>query len=155
MDIVGKESLENLLKAYTGTLIVVSHDRYFINKIADSLLVFEEDRVRYFDGNYKEYLESRKDSIEKVKEEKIKEKSNNSSYLENKEKNRVQGKIKRLENEISKLEEKVEELHKEMSEDDVCTSYVRLAELQSQVDDIEKQIEDKMNLWEELNSSLE
>ena len=42
-----------------------------------------------------------------------------------------------------------------MSEDDVCTSYVRLAELQSQVDDIEKQIEDKMNLWEELNSSLE
>lgn len=155
MDIVGKESLENLLKAYTGTLIVVSHDRYFINKIADSLLVFEEDRVRYFDGNYKEYLESRKDSIEKVKEEKIKEKSNNSNYLENKEKNRVQGKIKRLENEISKLEEKVEELHKEMSEDDVCTSYVRLAELQSQVDDIEKQIEDKMNLWEELNSSLE
>ena len=68
---------------------------------------------------------------------------------------KIPTKIKRLENEISKLEEKVEELHKEMSEDDVCTSYVRLAELQSQVDDIEKQIEDKMNLWEELNSSLE
>ena len=155
MDIVGKESLENLLKAYSGTLIVVSHDRYFINKVADSLLIFENDKVRYFDGNYTEYLENRKNNIEEKKVENIKEKSTNNDYLENKERNRIQGKIKRLENEISKLEDKVEELHKEMSEDDVCTSYVRLAELQSQVDEIEKEIEDKMNLWEELNSSLE
>ncbi len=56
MDIIGKESLEEMLKEYTGTLIFVSHDRYFVNKIADSLLIFEKDKVIYFDGNYEEYM---------------------------------------------------------------------------------------------------
>ena len=56
MDIIGKESLEEMLKEYTGTLIFVSHDRYFVNKIADSLLIFEKDKVTYFDGNYEEYM---------------------------------------------------------------------------------------------------
>ena len=52
LDIIGKESLENILKEYEGTLIFVSHDRYFVNKIADSLLIFENGNVTYFDGNY-------------------------------------------------------------------------------------------------------
>ena len=56
MDIVGKESLENILKEYKGTLIFVSHDRYFVNKIADSILEFEKDKVTYFNGSYEEYI---------------------------------------------------------------------------------------------------
>ena len=59
MDIVGKESLENILKEYEGTLIFVSHDRYFVNKIADSLLVFDKDGATFFDGNYEEYMEKK------------------------------------------------------------------------------------------------
>ena len=58
MDIIGKESLENLLKEYSGTLILVSHDRYFVNKIADSLLIFEKGNVKYFNGTYEEYMQS-------------------------------------------------------------------------------------------------
>ena len=156
MDIVGKETLENLLKAYTGTLIVVSHDRYFINKIADSLLIFENDEVKFFDGTYQEYMQIRKDN-EKDDEKNvtIKEKKTNNQYLENKERNRVQGKIKRLEKEIEEREVKVERLHEEMSSEEICTSYVKLAELQSQVDELEKEIEEKMDLWQELSSSLE
>lgn len=156
MDIVGKETLENLLKAYTGTLIVVSHDRYFINKIADSLLIFENDEVKFFDGTYQEYMQIRKDN-EKDDEKNvtIKEKKTNNQYLENKERNRVQGKIKRLEKEIEEREAKVERLHEEMSSEEICTSYVKLAELQSQVDELEKEIEEKMDLWQELSSSLE
>ena len=156
MDIVGKETLENLLRAYTGTLIVVSHDRYFINKIADSLLIFENDEVKFFDGTYQEYMQIRKDN-EKDDEKNvtIKEKKTNNQYLENKERNRVQGKIKRLEKEIEEREAKVERLHEEMSSEEICTSYVKLAELQSQVDELEKEIEEKMDLWQELSSSLE
>ena len=156
MDIVGKETLENLLKAYTGTLIVVSHDRYFINKIADSLLIFENDEVKFFDGTYQEYMQIRKDN-EKDDEKNvtIKEKKTNNQYLENKERNRVQGKIKRLEKEIEEREAKVERLHEEMSSEEICTSYVKLAELQSQVDELEKEIEEKMDLWQELSYSLE
>ena len=156
MDIVGKETLENLLKAYTGTLIVVSHDRYFINKIADSLLIFENDEVKFFDGTYQEYMQIRKDNEkEDEKNVTIKEKKTNNQYLENKERNRVQGKIKRLEKEIEEREVKVERLHEEMSSEEICTSYVKLAELQSQVDELEKEIEEKMDLWQELSSSLE
>ena len=156
MDIVGKETLENLLKAYTGTLIVVSHDRYFINKIADSLLIFENDEVKFFDGTYQEYMQIRKDNEkDDEKNVNIKEKKTKNQYLENKERNRVQGKIKRLEKEIEEREVKVERLHEEMSSEEICTSYVKLAELQSQVDELEKEIEEKMDLWQELSSSLE
>ena len=67
MDIIGKESLENLLKAYEGTVIVVSHDRYFINKIADCLLIFKENGVEYFDGTYAEYIEKNESEEEKYR----------------------------------------------------------------------------------------
>ena len=67
MDIIGKESLENLLKAYEGTVIVVSHDRYFINKIADRLLIFKENGVEYFDGTYAEYIEKNESEEEKYR----------------------------------------------------------------------------------------
>ena len=56
MDIVGKESLENILQGYKGSLIFVSHDRYFVNKVADSILAFEPEGVVYFNGNYEEYM---------------------------------------------------------------------------------------------------
>ena len=75
MDIVGKESLEEMLKEYTGTLIFVSHDRYFVNKIADSLLIFEKNKVTYFDGNYEEYM--------RAKEENSEEKYANGNFKEN------------------------------------------------------------------------
>ena len=72
MDIIGKESLENILKEYKGTLIFVSHDRYFVNKIADSLLVFKPNNVTFFDGTYEEYEE-------KYKNEEYNDKSNNDN----------------------------------------------------------------------------
>ena len=79
LDIVGKESLENLLQAYTGTVIVVSHDRYFINKIADALLVFEENKVTFFDGTYSEYMEKKSDEdMTKTYTKQEKEKSSNN-----------------------------------------------------------------------------
>lgn len=157
MDIIGKESLENLLKAYTGTLIVVSHDRYFINKIADSLLIFEEDKVTYFSGTYSEYMESKEnnEALDKVEKEVKEKKSSNIEYLESKEKNRARTKIKRLENEIEIRENKIKLIQDEMLKEDVCTDYVKLNELQSQVQGLEKEIEEKMTEWERLNLILE
>ena len=99
MDIIGKETLERLLQAYEGTTIVVSHDRYFINKIANCLLIFEEDKVRFFRGTYSEYLEEREKQEEQVtiknNENKNKAKTetitdNKAEYLENKERNKIQ-----------------------------------------------------------------
>lgn len=155
LDIVGKESLENLLKAYTGTVIVVSHDRYFINKIADALLVFEEDKVTFFDGTYSEYME-KKNNEEVItncnKQEK--QKSVNNLYLENKEKSRIKNKIKRIENEIDIKEAKIKEIQEDMVKEENCTSYIKLNELQNEVQMLEEEIEHKMQEWEELNNSI-
>ena len=99
MDIVGKESLEEMLKEYTGTLIFVSHDRYFVNKIADSLLIFEKNKVTYFDGNYEEYM--------RAKEEKSREEYANEFPTESK-KSRKQDEKNGLESTKSVINKKIE-----------------------------------------------
>ena len=72
MDILGKVSLENILKEYKGSLIFVSHDRCFVNKIADSILAFEPEGIVYFEGNYEEYRRKREEQNEEnVLEEKM------------------------------------------------------------------------------------
>ncbi len=162
LDIVGKESLERLLSAYTGTVIVVSHDRYFINKIADSLLIFNENNVSYFDGTYSEYLEKVQENDEyNVKANSINKKymqqnkTSNNSYFENKEKNRIKSKIKRIETEIDEREKNIASIQEEMAKDENCSSYVKLSELQDKIQVLEQEIESFMLEWEELNSSLE
>lgn len=70
MDIIGKETLEKLLMDFSGTVIVVSHDRYLINRVAKSLIVFENGGVRYFDGTFDEYEEREKETAEEVAKEK-------------------------------------------------------------------------------------
>ena len=156
LDIVGKESLENLLQAYTGTVIVVSHDRYFINKIADALLVFEENKVTFFDGTYSEYMEKKNDEdMTKTYNKQEKEKSSNNSYLENKEKNRIKNKIKRIENEIENKEAKIRQIQEEMAKEENCTSYIKLNEFQNEIQNLEEEIEQKMQEWEELSSNIE
>ena len=155
MDIIGKESLENLLKAYEGTVIVVSHDRYFINKIADSLLIFKENGVEYFNGTYAEYIEKNESEEEKVVSKEPKEKKKNTDYLENKERNRAKNKIKRIENDIENKEKQIKEIQEKMASDEICTNYVKLNELQQQINLIEQEIEQKMQEWEELSQFIE
>ena len=159
MDILGKESLEEILKAYKGTLIFVSHDRYFVNKIADSLLIFEKGKVTYFDGNYEEYLRKKEenedeDAIQDKKvDNTVKEKTNNS-YFTNKEINKVQNKITKIEKEIEEKEEKIKNIQAEMLKEENSTNYIKLKELEENIQKINSEIELKMQEWEELNSKL-
>lgn len=145
LDIIGKENLEDLLCSYEGSLVFVSHDRYFINKVADSLLVFEKDKVIYFRGTYKEYLDSRVEEVstkivEKVKKDKVvKEKS-------------LASKIRTIEKEIDVLEKKIKFLNDEILNEQVRCNYVRIGEIQKEVEDVEKVLEEKMMEWEELSS---
>ncbi len=164
MDIVGKESLEKLLELYTGTIIVVSHDRYFINKIADSLLIFENDKVVFFDGRYDEYLEKKEKEDDDLQVSQVTNSSNvnivdktksNSTYFENKEKNKIKTKIKRIENDIEIMENKINNINEEMQKPENCTSYTKLADLQKEIDQLNSSIDEKMIQWEQLNGSIE
>lgn len=155
MDIIGKESLENILKSYDGTLIVVSHDRYFINKIADSLIIFENNSIKYFNETYSQYLEKREDEKREVVINETEKKKDKSTYFENKEKNRIKNKIKRLENDIEKLEEEIKNIQLEMQKEEFCTNYIKLSEFQKNIDEKNNAIEEKMKEWEDLNKTIE
>ena len=164
MDIVGKESLENILKEYKGTLIFVSHDRYFVNKIADSILEFEKDKVTYFNGSYEEYMEykqkeeAKKDEIDsvekKISSQETKEQTPNQYFI-NKEKNKIKNKISKLENEINEKEDEIKNIEAEMLKEENSTDYVKLKELQEKVERLNEEIESKMAEWEMLSAKLE
>ncbi len=150
MDIVGKESLELLLNEYKGTVLVVSHDRFFINKIADSLLVFNEKGVEFFAGRYAEYEAQRQDEIvEKASVEK-KEKALNNTYLQKKQQARNEAKAKKLEREIEVLENELAVLNAEMQKEDVYTDYEKLMNVQNEVARVSVEVEKKMEEWESL-----
>ena len=175
MDIIGKESLENILKEYKGTLIFVSHDRYFVNKIADSLLVFKPGNVTFFDGTYAEYEEKYREyeddvsymqesnnlanpkqlKDEKYRHEKLENAKINNQYFINKEIKRAKAKIEKLEQEINKLEAEIVNLKQEMSKEEYSTDYLKLKDLQEEIDKINATIEEKMTEWDELNSKVE
>ncbi len=156
MDIVGKESLENILSEYEGTLIFVSHDRYFVNKIADTILAFEEQEVVYFKGNYEEYCryksERKHEGIDYKEEQSNTKKNTNNEYFISKEITKRKNKINKLEKEIEQKESEIEKLKDEMQKEDICTDYVKLKELQDKINDIEKDVEEKMSEWEKLSS---
>lgn len=159
MDIIGKESLELLLQAYTGTIIVVSHDRFFINKIADSLLIFKSSGVSYFDGKYEDYereLEEAEteEKITKLEESVKQEKPANNLYLKQKEMNKISNRIKKLERDIDALENNANEINEQLSNECNYSDYEKLSELQAQIERINSEIEEKMSEWEELQEKL-
>ena len=163
MDIVGKESLENILKEYTGTLIFVSHDRYFVNKLADCILEFDDGKVTFYKKNYQEFLEYKenqentidetKEVGENTKQVKDKKKETNPYFIE-KERNRIQNKMNKIEQEINDKEKKIQDIEQEMLKEDISSDYIKLNELQEKIQKINQEIEEKMQEWENLNDEL-
>lgn len=175
MDIVGKESLENILKEYKGTLIFVSHDRYFVNKIADSLLIFEKDGVTYFNGTYEEYRRKIREQEEigesnanlgkngttnisnkkvYVAQEESASNKKENTYFINKEKNRIKNKINKLESEIEEKEEQIKLLQEEMLQEEISTDYLKLKGIQDKIQELNQNIESRMEEWEELSNKI-
>lgn len=154
MDIVGKESLEMLLKEYKGTILFVSHDRFFVNKIADSLLVFDKNGVKFYDCTYNEYEEKIKD--EDIKEEGIheqKKKNDNNLYLQQKEQAKRDARIKKIEKEITLIENEVKVLEGSLQSEEVYTDYEKLTDIQNQIDESNMKINELMEEWEELSTN--
>ncbi len=148
MDIVGKESLERLLEEYKGTILVVSHDRFFINKVTDSLLVFSKQGVKFFDVSYEKYEEERiEEQTEKVQAVK-KEKSSNNLYLQQKEQARKDARIKKIEKEIDANDKQITDLKLELQKEEVYTNYEKLTEVQGQIEVLEEKNNGLMEEWE-------
>ena len=146
LDIFSKEKLETLLTEYNGTVLFVSHDRYFINKVADSLLVFENDEVVYFDGKYYEYVNQKKSIVitsEKAKDKKI-------SKKESKPKTTF-AIMKKLERDIDKKENKRKELETKLFDKEIYTNITKVNEINDMIEKLTKEIENLYDEWENIS----
>ncbi len=151
MDIIGKETLEKLLCSYTGTVITVSHDRYFINRVCDRLIVFEDGQVKLFDGKYSDF-ESKRESDEAIAELKNqisaspqkKEKPVSQSKEEARRAHRLmflQGKIEEIEKELAELEDII---HNDAS---VYSDYNKIAQYQAKIDELNEKLSPLEEEW--------
>lgn len=153
MDIIGKETLEKLLMDFSGTVIVVSHDRYLINRVAKSLIVFENGGVRYFDGTFDEYEEREKETAEEVakeKPEKIK-KTGGERYVESKEEARRKHRVEFLEKKITALEEELSRAQAKLDDETVNTDYKKVMAVEEEIKTIEEKLDPLITEWTELS----
>ena len=153
MDIIGKETLEKLLMDFSGTVIVVSHDRYLINRVAKSLIVFENGGVRYFDGTFDEYEEREKETTEEVAKEKPEKtkKTGGERYVESKEEARRKHRVEFLEKKITALEEELSLARAKLDDETVNTDYKKVMAVEEEIKTIEEKLEPLITEWTELS----
>ncbi len=155
MDILGKEALEEMLESYSGTLIFVSHDRYFIKQVATSVFEFSSRETVLHRFGYEEYLKKRKvfPSIEKPTENVPKPKKSFTTPL--KEKAKREKALKKCEEKIALLENKINELNLELQSEENLADYVKLSALQDELNTADTELLNAMEEWETLSSELD
>ena len=154
LDYVAKEALDEALKAFDGTLITVSHDRYFLNSVPTKIIEMFPDRLEIYNGNYDYYLEHRR--LESTQSAPKKEASQNqldyqSAKLNKAEERKKRAKINTLSKEIQTLEEEIASLKELSASEEVVTDYQRLSEVLEQIKEKENMLEEFENQWLELN----
>ncbi len=158
LDIASREALESALYDYDGTMLMVSHDRYFINKLADRILYLTQDGIAAFDGNYDDYLENRQvlRTAEKP-EEKVEEKGRD--YKERKrqeaEKRKILNRYAKVEELIDTTEKKIAELETAYDDPGIASDYEKLGEISGQIDALKGELDGLMEEWESLQMVID
>lgn len=164
LDMTSKEILENAINNYTGTVLYVSHDRYFINQTASRILELTNTRLINYLGNYDYYEEKKEELTATFAPEIAKEKetkttsSNKQDYLERKAE---AARIRKLKNDISKVEEQIKkyedrlnELDELVADPDIATNSAKLNEISKEQNEISEKLDDLMQEWEVLSDQL-
>ena len=162
LDASSREELEKTLLDYSGTMLIVSHDRYFINKIADRILLLTNNGVKEYLGNYDYYLErttaEKSGAVPAENKKDKKEKTQNDYFLQKQkqsEERKRQTKLKKAEAEIERLDEEIAKTQELLSSEEVAADYEKLMELSKLLEDLQKQQEEQYEIWEELESMAE
>ena len=155
MDIVGKETLEEMLASFSGTVLFVSHDRYFIKKVATSVLEFKEGETKLYPYGYEQFLENQgKDKPKEtvIPQKEIKEKKKYTTPA--KERAKAERAVKKAEEKISSLEQGINEINQELLKEENISDYVKLSSLQEELAKLENELEKTMEEWEEASEKL-
>lgn len=160
LDIYSMDALENALMSYTGTLLVISHDRYFINKLANKVLELKSDGARVVPGNYENYeellLREAEASSSEVKASVKKEPGHGGqSYLEKKQRRseltKLRTALRKTEEEIEKLENEINDTETALADDKIAADYERISELSDRLAIANTALDAAMEKWEELS----
>ncbi len=176
LDMASKEILENALNSYEGTLLYVSHDRYFINKTADRILELENQKLTEYLGNYDEYLAKKEalglnivsgftgygsDRIQAQTSAGAESSQSSAGSMDWKAQKEEQARLRKLENRLKKVEEEIAALEADnadieatMAEPDVCANSVKLNELSSRMQENNSKLEAYYEEWETLSEEL-
>ena len=160
LDIPSKEALEDALLSYDGTLLAVSHDRYFINRLADRILELTHGGIASVPGNYDDYLAfcaRRKPTVKPVAESvsapaPVKENEYVKKKAEQAVARKKQARLSRIEKEISEKEAKIEELSALFADPAVASDYARVAEITAELDALRTATDALYEEWETLSS---
>ncbi len=156
LDISSCEALENALLGYEGTLFIISHDRYLINKLADRIYALTPDGVREFSGSYDEYIAALNEiSPAKLPAENSKPEKQNDYKLKKElesEKRKLNTKITRAEKEIEELDNIISQKTDELSG---ISDYKKAMELSSEIEALKARQDELMEIWEQASSAIE
>ena len=163
LDITSKEILENALNNYTGTLLYVSHDRYFINRTADRILELNSEGLTEYLGNYDYYLEKKQENTTSAGSLKISSNNikNEAAALDYKAQKAEAARIKKLNNDLNKLEDKIAQTEQAISDIDAWlndssngTDTAGLIKKQKEKESLDEELLILYDKWEELSSLL-
>lgn len=146
LDLDSKEVLEQSLNSFDGTMVFVSHDRYFISKIATSLLLFEEHQVILISKTYDEYMEENKE-IELVLEKDKKNKSRVKNIDYKKE-------VKKVETRIATLEDKIKEIEELQFLEENYSDFKKMEELNLRISEFSNELMERLEEWEEYSQYM-
>jgi ATP-binding cassette, subfamily F, member 3 len=161
LDIPSREALEDALDAYQGTIITVSHDRFFLDKISTQIFSFEENgKVEIYDGNYSDFHDwkvSRESKVEsRVAEEKPKteEQKPKTEVLSKNQRQKIESRIAEIEAEISQSEEDLANLSFRMSLPEIASNHEKLQKTTDRFQQKERHIQELYVEWEKLSEEL-
>lgn len=158
LDYTAKEALDTALQEYTGTLLTVSHDRYFLSRIPNKMIELLPNGIHEFSGGYREYClakENGKPSAPEQPPESKEDSEQKQLYISNKknkaEERKRRARLAALQKEIEETYRRISALKAECELPEVADNYVRLSELLAQIEDLELTVECKENEWLELS----
>ena len=148
LDIPGKEALEESLSGFTGTLLFVSHDRYFISRLATAILVLNDDGAQFYPLTYSEYMEKQEAEQLQIQAEKPEEQKPERNVMSPESRRRE---IRRIEEQITETEALLEEKRGLRFDETYYHDYRKMNELEEEIDTIHNKLEHMYEQWEKLN----
>ena len=161
LDIDSKEVLEEALTSYEATAFIISHDRYFLNKVCDKIILMENKSIEEFEGNYDYYMQKMLERKEGyvVEEAKVNKTQKAKELKKSKENDKVLRKIKAdiraLEKAIEEADQEIENLNNKFLDPDVLANHEKMLEIQNEINVLTNKRDEDLLQWTQLNEDLE